>query len=529
MYLSELLDGLTRLIPTDVTVSAITNDSRKITPQTVFFAQAGLRSHGLDYLRDECLKGKSQPAAVVYEPPYDLSRFACADNWIAIPSLSQHMSEIGRRFYQPIFDIAPIGVTGTNGKTSVTQYIAQLADFSVIGTMGYGRLNGGASDALTALSHTTPDALAVQAILAELSQQSSGVAMEVSSHALALHRVSAVDFGVAVFTNLTQDHLDFHGDMAQYFLEKAKLFMLPTVHTAIINVDGMHDNHGGESDASDASDASDVGNYGARLAAQVQAAGKCVWVYGESDAVLDYDNAVRLTDIQLSANGISVKLQRKTNGKQWTENLTAPVWGRFNAHNLVAAMLALQASGFAWAALLNKTASIRGVTGRIDPIHLPNGGVAVIDYAHTPDALIRTLQSLREQVSGKIIAVFGCGGDRDKGKRPLMAAAVEAHADAGIITDDNPRTESSADIIADIWQGVENEAKFTVVASRKTAICAGLAQLQAGDVLLIAGKGHETYQIIGDQTFDFSDYAVVAEWLVTSQETRKKCAKNAER
>lgn len=224
MKLNTLLDNLPKVeIPDklkDLSVDSVVNDSRQIVSGSVFLAEQGLSSHGLDYLqKTQC----DHVVAVLYQPPYDLSRFDhVVEKFIAVENLNQFTGQIAKTFYPASFTLPTIGVTGTNGKTSVTNFIAQLADYGIVGTMGYGR-----PTALTALSHTTPDALSLQRILADLSQQVSGVAMEVSSHALSLNRVNAVDFNVAVFTNLSQDHLDFHKDLDDYMAAKATLFDFP--------------------------------------------------------------------------------------------------------------------------------------------------------------------------------------------------------------------------------------------------------------------------------------------------------------
>lgn len=467
-------------------VSLLVNDSRSIVDGCVFLAEQGLSSHALDYLTLEQCR---QVAAIVYQPNYDISRFETAGlghKLIAVADLNQLISHIAKRFYQPVFKKSLIGVTGTNGKTSVTHFIAQLADYGVIGTMGYGN-----AQALTDLSHTTPDALSVQRLLAELSQQFSGVAMEVSSHALALHRVAAVDYRVAVFTNLSQDHLDFHADMDDYFAAKRQLFEMPSVSVAVINSD-------------------DESGYA--LAQSCAENGLRVLAYGQNERAKAFAESIVLENIRLSQQGLVVDLAIHLADYQAHKTLSAPIWGAFNAANLVAAILALYTDGADIEGLLKQAQTVKGVLGRIEPIDLGRQRTAIIDYAHTPDALASTLQSLRQQVSGRIYTVFGCGGDRDKSKRPLMAEAVNQYADFGIITDDNPRTEQSADIIADILTADIEALRFRTIASRREAIRFGLSQLAANDVLLIAGKGHEDYQIIGTEKKPFSDHAVVREW-----------------
>ncbi|PIE45939.1 MAG: hypothetical protein CSA45_01255 [Gammaproteobacteria bacterium] len=358
MKLHYLLQSLTTAKLPACDISALSNDSRRLSAGCLFLAEQGIASHALDYLTDEQVK---QVAAIAYQPPYDLSRFAQSqsDKWIAVEGLNTHISAIAKTFYAPHFSAPLIGVTGTNGKTSVTHFIAQLADYGVIGTMGYGNI-----EQLQALSHTTPDALAVQRILAELSTQFSGVAMEVSSHALALHRVNAVDFTVAVFMNLSQDHLDFHDDMADYYAAKSRLFAFDSVKAAVINTDD---------------------DAGYALAQQLQKTGKRVLAFGKDDRVQAFAEFAQITRVSLSHAGIQAdihyQLAEKT-GAEKTDNrqLCAPVWGEFNVANVLAALLALFAGGYPVNDLLARARYLHGVKGRIEAIDLGENKTAIIDY-----------------------------------------------------------------------------------------------------------------------------------------------------
>lgn len=489
MKLATLIHDFTTVTLPDklaqVVVDDLVNDSRHIVSGSVFIAARGIRSHGLDHLTSaQC----EQVAAVLYQPPYSLSAFQKDKaKFIAIDQLAEKAGLLARRFYAATFPQPLIGITGTNGKTSVSHFVAQLSNYAVIGTMGYGR-----PQQLTELSHTTPDAVSLQKILLTLSKTAAGVAMEISSHALSLNRVDAVEIAIAVFTNISQDHLDFHENMATYQAAKMRLFAFPSLQAAVLNVDD---------------------DWGYQLAKKCQKKGLNVLVYGQNQRVFEFSQRVHLSHLVLSTSGISVNLSMSIAGFQKNRPLFIPVWGGFNAYNLVAAMLALVAAGYSIDDLLQKAGTVKGVVGRMDFLPLGDGKTAVIDYAHTPDALISTLSSLRQQTKGRIYTVFGCGGDRDKTKRPLMAEAVNKYSDFGIVTDDNPRTENSQDIIADILTGAIEPIRFQVIASRKAAIDFGLSQLHPGDVLLIAGKGHETYQIIGTEKQKFSDYDVVKEWL----------------
>lgn len=489
MKLSVLLNHLTTENIPNITIKQITNDSRQLTAGCLFLAEQGIGSHGLDHLT---LAQCQQAAAVAYQQGYDVSRFSAYQNkMIAVEGLNACVSEIGKRFYQPQFSQTLIGVTGTNGKTSVTHFIAQLSDYAVIGTMGYGNIGQ-----LQALSHTTPDALSVQKILAQLAVDNVGVAMEISSHALSLHRVAAVDFSVAVFTNLSQDHLDFHTDMDDYFTAKAKLFDFETVKAAVINTDD---------------------DFGYRLAKKIEQNGQRVLAYGHNKRVKGFAESVFIPHVDLSALGVRATLEINVDSCKKTRAWQAPLWGAFNVDNAVAAVLALYAGGQDLPTLLDKATLLRGVCGRIDAIDLGDNKTAIIDYSHTPDALDNVLQSLRQHTQNSIYVVFGCGGDRDKSKRPLMAQAVNQGADWGIVTDDNPRTERSEDIIADILTADIDKTRFQVIASRREAIRFALNKMTGGDIVLIAGKGHEDYQIIGTEKIHFSDHEVVHEWLAETK------------
>lgn len=484
MQLDDLLSPYTAVELPKVAIEALCNDSRQLRVGCLFLAERGMRSHALEHLSDAQV---AQTAAIAYQPPYAVERFVETHKFVAVDNLNRHVSAIAKAFYAPRIKGSLIAVTGTNGKTSVTHFIAQLANYGVIGTLGYGDPKH-----LQELSHTTPDALTVQRLLATLASRYEGVAMEVSSHALSLQRVAAVDFSLAVFTNLSQDHLDFHGDMDAYLAAKSSLFAFASVKTAIVNVDG------------------DSG-YG--LARQLQNTDKRLVVYGRRQRVREFAEYACLTGIELSHAGINAKVEFCLADYQATVELTTPVWGDFNADNVLAAVLALSANGYAVDTLLAGAQNLQGVNGRIEAVDLGDNKTAVIDYSHTPDALDSVLATLRAQTDGRLIAVFGCGGDRDRGKRPLMAEAVNRKADEGIITDDNPRTEQSADIIADILSADIDKERFRVLPSRREAIVSGLSALQGGDTLLIAGKGHEDYQIVGSEKHYFSDHAVVQEWL----------------
>lgn len=475
MKLSELLNKSD--LDDDPEVCAIEVDSRRVDAQTWWLAARGVSSHALDYADDQL-----QYAGVVYEPPYAAAR----PDWIAVDDLGVKVGEIAARFYAyPSKKLRIFAVTGTDGKSSLVHLIAQALDAAMIGTIGIGRLN-----ALQQASHTTPDALNMQRTLAGFVQQGvDRVAMEVSSHALDQGRIAGVDVDVAIFTNLSRDHLDYHADMEAYFLAKAKLFAQPISH-AVINIDD---------------------EYGRRLIAEGHIHPQAtVWgVSSQGNIHLDVDHMLQAKAVELHQRGISMTLCVDNEEVAIGSRLLA----RFNVDNLLNVAACLLADGVVVSSLPALLAGLRGVPGRVEAIALPNHTTALVDYAHTPAALENALRGIRAHIKGKLWVIFGCGGDRDTGKRPLMASAAEQFADYVVVTDDNPRSEHPAAIVRDVLAGFIRPENVEVVQPRKAAICHVLNKMQPGDAVLIAGKGHEHYQIIGGVRHDFSDQAVVNEWV----------------
>ena len=376
-------------------------------------------------------------------------------------------------------------MTGTDGKSSLVHFLAQATGGAMLGTIGYGRL-----DALEPASHTTPDPLRVQQYLARFRDAGiETVAMEVSSHALAQGRVAAVKYHIGVFTNLSRDHLDYHRDMEDYFLAKASLFARP-LPVAVINIDDAH---------------------GRRLLDEnrVHPKTRVIAVSSQNHAHPRAALTLRARDIVLSPDGIAYTLETEAEQVAIQSGLLA----RFNVDNLLNTAACLLALGTPFAAIPAKLAALHGVPGRAERIGLGNGAAAIIDYAHTPAALANILQGVRAHVPGKLWCIYGCGGDRDRGKRPLMAQAAEQYADAVVITDDNPRTENPADIIADSLRGMGHREKAWIKRPREEAIRFVLPQLEAGDAVVIAGKGHEDYQILGTTKHHYSDQETVRTWL----------------
>ena len=473
--LNELLHGFATADARPI--AALASDSRAVTAETLWLAARGVTHHALDYYRDGL-----QAAAIVYEPPYANPPAGA----IACEHLSEHLGSIAARFYDhPAKALNVIGVTGTDGKSSLVHFLAQATGGAMLGTIGYGTL-----DALEPASHTTPDPLRLQQHLAQYRDAGvQTVAMEVSSHALAQHRVGGIAFHIGVFTNLSRDHLDYHRDMEDYFLAKARLFARP-LPVAVINIDDAH---------------------GRRLLDEnrVHADTRVIAVSSQNHAHPRAALTLRAHDIVLSPDGIAYTLETEAEQVAIQSGLLA----RFNVDNLLNTAACLLALGVPFADIPAKLAALHGVPGRAERIGLGNGAAAIVDYAHTPAALANILQGVRAHVPGKLWCIYGCGGDRDRGKRPLMAQAAEQYADAVVITDDNPRTENPADIIADSLRGMGHREKAWIKRPREEAIRFVLPQLEAGDAVVIAGKGHEDYQILGTTKHHYSDQETVRTWL----------------
>lgn len=475
MKIRELLAAIGQELSNDAEVVAISNDNRRLDAQTWWLAAKGVQGHALDYYQP------AQPCAgILYEPPYDNPPLGA----IAVPELGQKISALADAFYgEPSKKLRLIGVTGTDGKSSLVHFLAQGLDAAMIGTIGYGKLAN-----LRSASHTTPDALRVQQLLSEFVQAGSqAVAMEVSSHALVQGRVAALHFDTAVFSNLSRDHLDYHQDMESYFLAKASLFARPLRH-AIINCDDA---------------------YGRRLIEEQRIYPQAeIWSLSSGGNTLPAPHRLQAENIALLPQGIAFTLNY--NGQ--TQAVQTQLLARFNVDNLLNVAACLLSGGKSLVETAEILSRLQGVVGRVEKIDLGAGKAAIVDYAHTAGAIESVLQGIRPHVQGKLWLIFGCGGDRDKGKRPLMAASAERFADKVIVTDDNPRTENPAAIIADIMAGFQQPEAVQIIQPREAAIQAALAALQAGDTLLIAGKGHENYQIIGTTVHEYSDQAVVKAW-----------------
>lgn len=485
MPLSRLLAGYAETIPA-VTVSGLQLDSRRVADGDLFLACRGSGgNHGLQHLAQAQARGA---VALAWEPAPQIAAPQTSLPQVAVPALARHVGEIAARFYgQPAESLFCTGITGTDGKTSTAYLLAQALEHlaqpcGYIGTIGLGRVA-----ALKTATHTTPDAVSLQAQLAEFRDAGlAACAMEVSSHALDQSRVAGLRFDTAVLTNITRDHLDYHGTLERYVAAKRRLFESEGLRCAVLNRDDEN---------------------GARwlhqLAPQLQTV-----AYGIEGAP-PQGRYVLARELQLSLQGIAFTLDTHAGSARVQSGLL----GRFNVYNLAAVAAVLLGRGETPARIAQALSGVQTVPGRMEGFRgRAQQPLVVVDYAHTPEALRQILLAARAHTQGQLLCVFGCGGDRDRGKRPLMGAAAQELADRVIVTDDNPRSEAPQAIVADILAGM-NAAQATVVHERGAAIAQAIAQAGAGDVVVIAGKGHEDYQIVGSERRSFSDRAEVARLL----------------
>ena len=494
--LADLLAGIAAPdAARDTVIQGLTLDSRQVRPGDAFVALRGSTTHGITFAPAALALGAS---VILAEAPAPVARDraeardegrqagAAQTATIWIEGLRAQVGEIASRFFgRPSEALRVIGVTGTNGKTSIVQLLAAALDglgsrAATIGTLGAGLVG-----AVDAGERTTPDAISVHALLAQFRDAGArSVAMEVSSHALDQGRVNAVAFALAVFTNLTRDHLDYHGDMAAYGAAKARLFAWPGLHAAVINVDDA---------------------FGRELAATLPAGVRRLRYAVEAD-----DAEIRASNVRTGGEGLRFVLTTP-----WGDGeVASPLLGRFNIDNLLAVAACLGAMGYAFEQIHDALERLRPVAGRMNRIGGERGlPLVVVDYSHTPDALEQALKSLRAHCSGRLICVFGAGGDRDRGKRPQMGAIAESLADRIIVTDDNPRGEDGDVIVAQIVAGLARPIDATVQRDRARAIGLALREAASGDVVLIAGKGHEPYQEIAGIKHPFDDLAVARQAL----------------
>lgn len=501
VFLLKNISGISEDVPADIFVNGISLDSRAINKGMLFVALKGTQTHGLQYAK----KAQEQGAVAVIWESDDSSHIAALVSDLSIPvieiqGLSHQLGEIAQCFYQLLDDkkkpksnygLKLIGVTGTDGKTSVSHFFAQAMNAlhkptAVIGTLGVG-----SPDNLQASTHTTPDVLTVHKTLRDIAIEGAEfVAMEVSSHALEQERVNGIAFDVAILTNLMRDHLDYHGTVEAYAKAKEKLFIRPELKTIILNKED---------------------DFGRKIEKNLrEKTGLSIISYRVESHQNSERNSNELVayDAQFTSSGIEAKV---VFGNE-RGVIKAPVLGWFNLSNLLATLAAMLALDVAFSDAVNSLTQVKTVAGRMERVE-SNNALVVVDYAHTPGALESVLKALRGHTSKRIICVFGCGGDRDRGKRPLMASIAEKGADVVIVTDDNPRTEDPVMIMDEIIAGFEQVEKVTIEHNRAKAIRLALQQAQTGDVVLIAGKGHEQVQILAHTTEPFDDRQQAAQVL----------------
>ena len=484
MKLTEMLKTMEPMAvdgPQDQEITGITYDSRRVMPGNLFVAVRGERTDGHRFVDAAIDRGAT---AVMLERDAGLSPRVTR---IKVGDTRHTMALAAAEFFHhPSQQLKVVGITGTNGKTTTTFMVKGLMDAAGIPAGLLGTVQYEIGQRVIPASRTTPESVEIQNMMSQMVRTGcAGVAMEVSSHALDQQRVAGVDFDVAVFTNLTQDHLDYHGSMEEYFNAKKILFdSLDSDSVAIANADDT---------------------WGMQIAASSRAR---TFSYGVAEHA-----DVRATDIRLSIQGTSCTVWFKN--QQTT--MTTPLVGQFNVYNILAAYSTGLALGHSPDTLAAGIRSVKSVRGRFERIASPKGWAAIIDYAHTPDALEKCLQTLHDVLPrdgrGRIITVFGAGGDRDRTKRPLMGSVAGQLSDIIIVTSDNPRTENPQRIIDEIVAGIPRGAHVTQEVDRRAAIHSALQQARSGDVVLVAGKGHEDYQVIGKEKIHFSDREIVEELI----------------
>lgn len=475
-----------------VKISSLVTDSRKVKPGDTFVAYPGGQADGRNFIAQAIAQGAN---AVIWE----VQHFSWNSAWqipnLAVSDLRKHAGALADYVYaQPSEKLWMVGVTGTNGKTSCSHWISQSLNAQGRKTALIGTLGNGFPNALQPTLNTTPDAFSVHALLAEyVRQQAQAVAMEVSSHALEQGRVNAVQFDVALLTNLSRDHLDYHGDMTHYAAAKRRLFDWQKLKFAILNLDD---------------------DFGSELAGQLQDASVETIAYGLTEKALQQAERLGMRmvfggNLSMNSGGFILQVHSSWGGGE----LRSDLLGKFNASNMLGTLAVLLVSGVTLPEALHELEKLQAVAGRMQTLGGGEVPSVVVDYAHTPDALEKVLCALREVAEaegGKLICVFGCGGDRDRGKRPMMGQVVAKLADVCIVTSDNPRSEDPHEIIASIVPGIEaglagKACGYQVVEGRAEAIALAIREAQAKDTVLLAGKGHEEYQEINGVKHAFSD------------------------
>ncbi|MCC2667127.1 MAG: murE [Gammaproteobacteria bacterium] len=492
MKLSDLLDGIYdgigKVLPKKIIhVTGLALDSRQVKPGDLFFAYQGTQLDGRKFIDEAIQKGA---CCVLMEGAFNAIEIYYKNSVpiISLFDLKNKINGIAARFYSyPANKLKIIGVTGTSGKTSCTHFIAEVLQQLNLPCGLIGSIGNGIYGAIQPSSLTTPDAITLQKIFSSVSKKTNYVAMEVSSHSLDQGRVKDIPFFIGVFTNLTHDHLDYHGTMESYGAAKKILFDSPLTEYSVINSDDP---------------------FGQTLIASF-ANKKNIIAYGmQKTKIMNSISFVRAENIQLEHE---IRAHVVT---PWGEGeLKIPLMGQFNLSNMLAVIAVLGLLKIPFSTILKCVAKLTSVPGRMQVVGGQEQPLIVVDHSHKPDSLEKVLLALRPHCQGQLYCVFGCGGDRDRAKRPLMAAIAERYADHVIVTDDNPRTEDPKGIVADILRGFRDPTKIIVEHDRFQAIARSIQCAKRGDCVLIAGKGAETYQQIGDLKIPFSDVEKVKEIL----------------
>ena len=462
----------------DIEITNVQYDSRKVTEGTLFICIKGFNSDGHKYIQSAIKKGAK--AFLVQE---NVNIDGCT--FIKVEDTRKAMATVADNFYNhPSKKFGVVGVTGTNGKTSITTFLSEILNLNEkkVGLIGTIKIFDG--DKEVESNSTTPESVELQECFnSMLNNGCDYCAMEVSSHSLVLNRVDEVEFKLGLFTNLTPDHLDFHKDLEDYREAKQQLFYKTTVAN-IINID-------------------DEG--GAKIYENIKNLKTPCYTYG-----IDNEADFRATNIKIDASGVAYKLTTPT----YEEQIFVPVPGKFTVYNTLAVIAACYMLNIPKEVVIEGLKNTGGVAGRFETIQNDKGISVIVDYAHTPDALENILNTTKEFAKGNVITVFGCGGDRDTTKRPLMGAISQKLSDICIVTSDNPRTEDPNLIIEDILEGLDkNNENYKVIVDRKEAIVEAINMAKPEDVVIIAGKGHENYQIIGKVKHHFDDKEIANECL----------------
>lgn len=486
MKLSQIVTNSDYLIQGDgsVEIKGIDYDSRKIKPGYVFVALPGHHVDGKKFIADAIEAGAKAIVLDKYEKDFNITQ-------VIVPNPLSALADLSANFYgHPDKKLQLIGITGTNGKTTTTYFLESIFENVKMTTGVIGTINYRYADKVFPATNTTPQSADIYRIFHEMVEKQRQVAiMEVSSHALSLERVSGMEFDISIFTNLTRDHLDFHHTMEEYFEAKSKLFTnLKSMKKkyqkfAIINADDL---------------------WGKKLIEIVSMA--TVVTYGIKEKA-----DVTAQNIHISSKGTEFVLITPVGHKK----VIIPHLGKHNVYNALASAAAGISSGISLDAVVNGMENAPMAPGRLEKVDEGQNFAVVVDYAHTDDALVNVINALRDLKPGRIITVFGCGGDRDRSKRPIMGEVATALSDYVIVTSDNQRSEDPQKIILDIEVGIRRQHRnnYQQIVDREQAIAAAINMAQKGDIVLLAGKGHENYQIIGDQKIHFNDKEIAAKYI----------------